>query len=135
MQAPPKPKHTPSEPMQWCNMGMQQRAKTCSLCPRRLDCMPWAVRPPLWDLIAWGWLDRPKKPALRQTFQKLPKPLWTPSKCSQVPKSCTSFSPLLTMHESRKNAKSFNIDLLKYTKFITRCYTCPNEQVRYSIAS
>jgi hypothetical protein len=44
-----------------------------------------------------------------------------------VPKSCTNFSPFLTMHESRKNAKSFNIEILKYTKFITRCYTCPNK--------
>jgi hypothetical protein len=31
--------------------------------------------------------------------------------------------------------KKCNLELLKYTKFITRCYTCPNEQVRYSTAS
>jgi hypothetical protein len=47
MQAPPEPKHTPPEPMQRCIMGMQQRAKTCSLCPGWLDRMLWAVRPPL----------------------------------------------------------------------------------------
>jgi hypothetical protein len=93
MQSPPEPKHTPPKPMQRCNMGMQQRAKTCSLCPGWLDRLPWAVRPPLCDLTAWGRLDRPKRPALHQTFQKLPEPLWTPSKCSQVPKSCTNFSP------------------------------------------
>jgi hypothetical protein len=34
-----------------------------------------------------------------------------------------------------KNAKKFNLELLKYTKFIIGCYTCPNEQVRYSTAS
>jgi hypothetical protein len=62
-----------------------------------------AVRPP------GGRLDRPMWPALHQTAQKMPKPIGTPSKCSQVPKTCTNFSPLLTMHESRKNAKSFNI--------------------------
>jgi hypothetical protein len=135
MQAPLEPKHTPPEPMQRCIMGMQQRAKTCSLCPGWLDRMLWAVRPPLWDLTTWGRLDRPKKLALHQSFQKLPEPLWTPSKCSQVPKSCTNFSPLLSMHESRQNAKSFNIEFLKYTKFITRFYTCQNEQVKYSIAS
>jgi hypothetical protein len=33
------------------------------------------------------------------------------------------------------NLKTCNLELLKYTKFITRCYTCPNEQVRYSTAS
>jgi hypothetical protein len=32
------------------------------------------------------------------------------------------------------NLKICNLELLKYTKFITRCYTCPNEQVRYSTA-
>jgi hypothetical protein len=30
------------------------------------------------------------------------------------------------------NLKKCNPELFKYTKFITRCYTCPNEQVRYS---
>jgi hypothetical protein len=109
--------------------------QTCSLCPGRLDRMSWAVRTPLWELTAWGRLDHPKKPALHQTFQKLPEPLWTPYKCFPVPKSCTNFSPLLTMHELRKNAKRFYIELFKYTKFIITCYTCPNEQVRYSIAS
>jgi hypothetical protein len=33
------------------------------------------------------------------------------------------------------NLKKCNLELLKYIKFITRCYTCPNEQVRYSTAS
>jgi hypothetical protein len=31
--------------------------------------------------------------------------------------------------------KTCNLELLKYTKFITICYTCPNEQVRYSTTS
>jgi hypothetical protein len=127
MQAPPEPKHTPTEPMQQCNTRIQQRAKFCSLCPGRLDILHQAVRPPTNHLTAWGRLDRPMLPALHQTAQKLLEPIGTPSKCSQVPKTCTNFSPLLTMHESRQNAKSFNIYLLKYTKFITRCYTCPNE--------
>jgi ribosomal protein S27E len=33
------------------------------------------------------------------------------------------------------NVKICNLELLKYTKIITRCCTCPNEQVRYSTAS
>jgi hypothetical protein len=43
--------------------------------------------------------------------------------------------PLLAMHESSQKCKTFNLELLKYTKFNIGCYTCPNEQVRYSIAS
>jgi hypothetical protein len=96
-------------PLKQCNMRMQQRAKFYSLCPGRLDHLHRAVRPPTNHLTAWGRLDRPMRPALHPTFQKLPESIGTPSKCSQVPKSCTNFSPLLTMHESRKNAKSFNI--------------------------
>jgi hypothetical protein len=30
------------------------------------------------------------------------------------------------------NLEKMQLELLKYTKFITRCYTCSNEQVRYS---
>jgi hypothetical protein len=44
-------------------------------------------------------------------------------------------SPLLAMHESSQKCKTFNLELLKQTKFNKGCYTCPNEQVRYSIAS
>jgi hypothetical protein len=65
----------------------------------------------------------------------MPEPIGTPSKYSQVSKTCTNFSPLLTMHESRKNSKSLRKKLLKYTEFITRSYTSPNEQVRYSTGS
>jgi hypothetical protein len=106
---PLEPKHTPPEQMQQCNTGMQQRAKICSLSPGRLDRLHRAVRPPTPQLTVWGRLDRPKRPALHQTAQKLPKPIGTPSKHSQVPKACTNFSPLLTMHESRKDAKFYNI--------------------------
>jgi hypothetical protein len=53
MQAPPEPKHTPPKPMQQCNTGMQQRAKICSFCPGRLDCLHQAVRPPTTHLTAW----------------------------------------------------------------------------------
>jgi hypothetical protein len=109
MQDPLEPKHTPPEQMQQCNVGMQQRAKTCSHCPGRLDCLYRAVRPPVADLTAWGRLDRPKRPALHQTAQNLPETIGTPSKHSEVPKTCTNFSPLLTMRESRQNAKLDNI--------------------------
>jgi hypothetical protein len=109
MHAPPEPRHTPPEQLQQCNTGMQQRAKTCSLCPGRLDRLYRAVRPPAPYLTGWGRLDHSMWPALHQTAQKLPEPIGTPSKHSQVPKACTNFSPLLTMHESRQNAKTFDI--------------------------
>jgi hypothetical protein len=107
MHAPPEPKHTPPEQMQHCNTGMQQRAKTCSLCPGQLDRLYMALRLPAPYLTAWGRLDRPMWPALHQTPQNLPKPIGTPSKHSQVPKACTNFSPLLTMHESRQKCENF----------------------------
>jgi uncharacterized membrane protein YgaE (UPF0421/DUF939 family) len=88
---------------------MQQRAKTAHQAQGRLDRLHRAVRPPAQHLTALGRLDRPKRPALHQTAQKLPEPIGTPSKHSQVPKACTNFSPLLTMHESRQNAKGFNM--------------------------
>jgi hypothetical protein len=120
-------------PLNQCSNATREcnkKARVCSLCPGRLDRLHLAVRPPTTHLTAWGRLDHPMWPALHQIAQNLPERIGTPSKCSQVPKSCTNFSPLLTMHESRQNAKNFNIYLLKYTKFITRCYTCPNDQVR-----
>jgi hypothetical protein len=82
MQAPPEPKHTPPEPMQQCNTGMQQRAKNCSHRPGRLDRLHRAVRPPAPQLTAWGRLECPKRPALHQTAQNLPKVIGTPSKHS-----------------------------------------------------
>jgi hypothetical protein len=100
--------HSP-EPMQQRNTRMKQRAKIFSPSPGRLDRLQRAVRPPAPQLTAWGWLDRPKRPTLHQTTQNFPEPIWTPSKHSQVPKACTNFYPLLTIHESRQKAKSFNI--------------------------
>jgi hypothetical protein len=69
-----------------CNKEMQQRAKFCSFCLGWLDSLP-NIWPPGWRL------DRSKRLALHQTFQKLPEPIGTPSKCSQVRKSYTNFSP------------------------------------------
>jgi hypothetical protein len=68
--------------------------------------MPRAVRLPAPHLTAGGRLDHPKRPALHQTAQKLPEPIGTPSKHSQVSKTCTNFSPLLTMHEKFQHIAS-----------------------------
>jgi hypothetical protein len=60
---------------------------------------------------------------------------WKPSKCMQQAILSSKFPPLLTMHQSSQKCQKFNLELLKYTKFNIGCYTCPNEKVRYSIAS
>jgi hypothetical protein len=70
MQAPLEPKHTPPEPLQRCNMGMQKRAKTCSLCPGRLDRLPRVVRLPLWDLTAWRVVRPPQETGPAPNFSK-----------------------------------------------------------------
>jgi hypothetical protein len=77
---------------------------------------------------------RPVRP-VHTRGQKWFETTWKPSKCIQQAISSSNFSPLLAMHESSQKGKTFNLELPKYTKFNIGCYTCPNEQVRYSIAS
>jgi hypothetical protein len=101
------PKHTSPELMQQCNTGMQQGAKTCSLCPGRLEPLHQAVRPPTKYMTAWGAVRPPHVTGPAPNYPKFAAPIGTPSKCSQVPKSCTNFSPLLTMHESRAKCRKF----------------------------
>jgi hypothetical protein len=77
---------------------------------------------------------RPVRP-VHNRAQKWLKTTWKPSKCVQQAISSSNFSPFLAMHESSQKCKTFNLELLKSTKFNIGWYTCPNEQVRYSIAS
>jgi hypothetical protein len=103
MQAPPEPKHTPPEQKQQCNTGMQQKTRTAHSAQggyKKTACT---------SSDRLGRLDHPMWPALHQTAQNFPEPIGTPSKHSQVPKACTNLSPLLTMHESRQNAKLYSI--------------------------
>jgi hypothetical protein len=74
MQAPPEPKHTPPEQMQQYNAGMQQRAKTCSFCPGRLDRLYKAVRPPVPHLTAWVAVRPPQETG---PAPNCPKFAWT----------------------------------------------------------
>jgi hypothetical protein len=78
----------------------------------------------------------------------------TPPKIQKMQKKCTSspltlgigsrdamqlfstfLSPPCCQCMNQGNLKLCNLELLKYTKCITRCYTYPNEQVSYSTAS
>jgi hypothetical protein len=70
----------------WTNAAMQHGNAAKS---KILLTMPRAVRPPSqggWTAYTTsdcqGRLDRPKRPALHQTAQKLPEPIGTPSKHS-----------------------------------------------------
>jgi hypothetical protein len=76
MQAPPEPKHTPPEQMQQCNAGMQQRAKTCSLCPGRLDRLYRAVRPPVPYVTAWGAVRPPQETGPALNCSKFSRTIW-----------------------------------------------------------
>jgi hypothetical protein len=84
--SPPEPKHTPPEPMQQCNTGMQQRAKICSPCPGQLDRLHRAVRPPTTHLTAQGRLDHPKRPALHKLLKNCPNQLEYLPNTSRYPK-------------------------------------------------
>jgi hypothetical protein len=78
----------------------------------------------------------PPKAKNAKEMHKLPLGSWNRFQGCKATFLHLPFSPLLPMHESRlKFEKKCNLELLKYTKFITRCYTCTNEQVRYSTGS
>jgi hypothetical protein len=137
MQAPPEPMQLPlDECMQntWRKQsscissaltgqtGQHHRSNRCPTYEQgqhsdRSDPWPWPVRPV--HTRAQKWLET----------------TWKPSKCIQQAISSSNFSPLLAMRESSQKCKTFNLELLKYTKFNIGCYTCPNEQVRYPIGS
>jgi hypothetical protein len=76
MQAPPELKHTPPEQMQQCNTGMQQRAKTCSLCSGWLDRLHRAVRLPTYHLTASRAVRPPHKTGRAPNFSKTAQTNW-----------------------------------------------------------
>jgi hypothetical protein len=106
-----------------------------------------------------GRFPKPVRPVPPKPVRPIPKTSQadlvqqtTPPKSQKMQKKCTG-SPLTLGIGSRDAMQLFstflsppccqcmnqgsnlitcNLELLKYTKFITRCYTCPNEQVRYS---
>jgi hypothetical protein len=95
----------------------------------RSDRFPKPIRP-----ISYS---RPHPPKVKNAkeMHKLPLDSWDRFQGCNATFLHLSFSPLLPIHESRLKFEKCNLELLKYTKFITRCHTCPNEQVRYSTAS
>jgi hypothetical protein len=109
MQAPSEPQHTPPEQMQQCNAGMQQRAKICSLYPGRIDRLYRAVRPPGSHLTAWGAVRPPQETGPAPNCPKFARTNWNTFQALPGAQSMHKLLPLITMHESRQNAKTFNI--------------------------
>jgi hypothetical protein len=89
-----------------------------------------------------NWSDRfgttdhtPKKPKAQKKCTSSPLTLGRGSRDGMQLFSTLLSPPCCQCMNQVSNLKTCNLELLKYTKFITRCYTCPNEQVRYSTAS
>jgi hypothetical protein len=77
----------------------------------------------------------PQKPKMQKKCTSSPLTLGIGSRdAMQLFSTFISASCCQCMNQG-SNLKICNLELLKYTKFITRYYTCPNEQVRYSTSS
>jgi hypothetical protein len=77
----------------------------------------------------------PQKPKMQKKCTSSPLTLGIGSRDAMQLFSTFLSPPCCQCMNQGSNLKICNLELLKYTKFITRCYTCPNEQVRYSTAS
>jgi hypothetical protein len=76
----------------------------------------------------------PQKPKMQKKCTSSPLTLGIGSRDAMQFFSTFLSPPYCQCMNQGSNLKICNLELLKYTKFITRCYTCPNEQVRYSTA-
>jgi hypothetical protein len=84
----------------------------------------------------FGTVDHtPQKPKMQKKCTSSPLTLGIGSRDAMQLFSTFLSPPCCQCMNQGSNLKICNLELLKYTKFITRCYTCPNEQVRYSTAS
>jgi hypothetical protein len=77
----------------------------------------------------------PKNPKMQNKCTSSPLSLGIGSRDAMQLFSTFLSPPCCQCMNQGSNLKICNLELLKYTKFIKRCYTCPNEQVRYSTAS
>jgi hypothetical protein len=132
MQAPPEPmQHPLDECMQ--TTWRKQSSCTSAALTDQTGHYHWSDQCPTYEQGQHSdqsdWWPWPVRPVCNRAHKWL-KNTWKPRAISS-----SNFSPLLAMHESSQKCKTFNLELLKYTKLNIRCYTCPNEQVKYSIAS
>jgi hypothetical protein len=73
---------------------------------------------------------RPPKAKNAKEMHKFPLTLGIGSRDAMQLFSTFLSPPCCQCMNQGSNLKKCNLELLKYTKYITRCYTCPNEQVR-----
>jgi hypothetical protein len=76
----------------------------------------------------------PQKPKMQKKCTRSPLTLGIGSRDAVQLFSTFLSPPCCQCMNQGSSFKTCNLELLKYTKFITRWYTCPNEQVRYSTA-
>jgi hypothetical protein len=79
--------------------------------------------------------DHPQKPKMQNKCTSSPLTLEIGSRDAMQLFSTFLSPPCCQCMNQGTNVKKCNLELLKYANFITRCYTCPNEQVRYSTGS
>jgi hypothetical protein len=74
----------------------------------------------------------PQKPKMQKKCTRSPFTLGIGSRDAMQLFSTFLSPPCCQCMNQASSLKTCDLELLKYTKFITSCYTCPNEQVRYS---
>jgi hypothetical protein len=122
--APPAHMHAPHE--QVPTLGTNRSGRFHQ---NRSDRFPKPVRP-----ISCS-RPHPQKPKMQKKCTNSPLTLGIGSRDAMQLFSTFLSPPCCQCMNQGSNVKICNLELLKYTKFITRCYTCPNEQVRYSTDS
>jgi hypothetical protein len=135
---PPKqtrapPTHMQTPPEQVPTLGTNRSGRFHNQLDRfhqnRSDWFQKTVRPILYSR------PHPQKPKMQKKCTSSPLTLGIGSMDAMQLFSTFLAPPCCQCMNQGPNLKICNLELLKYTKFITRCYTCPNEQVRYSTAS
>jgi hypothetical protein len=83
------------------------------------------------------WYNRlhPQKPKMQKKCTNSPLTIVIGSRDAMQLFSTFLSPPFCQCMSQGSNLKLCNLEILKYTKCITRCYTYPNEQIWYSTAS
>jgi hypothetical protein len=127
---PPKhtrapPAHMQASPEQVPNLGTNRSGR-----------FPKPVRPvPPKPIRPVSHRPHPQKPKMQKKFTSSPLALGIGSRDAMQLFSTFLSPPCCQCMNQGSDLKKCNLELLKYTKFITGCYTCPNEQVRNSTSS
>jgi hypothetical protein len=136
--APPAHMHAPPEQVPTLGTNRSARfPKPVSPVPKtsqagyqnRSGWLPKPVRP------LWYSRPHPQKPKMQKKCTSSPLTLGIGSRDAMQLFSTFLSPPCCQCMNQGTNLKRCNLELLKYTKFITRSYTCPNEKFRYSITS